>query len=286
MSGDGRRALVPCRRHGFANLTHWFLLALLWLTLSVQAAENPARPLRILPVGDSITRGSYLARYEDGPFKGEVMGLPNPEGGGWRKLLQDKLRAAGQAYDFVGALRYHSFGKTGQVDAHFDPDHHGLAGFSNQAILSGGKVPTPRDVLASLGVQEVVVPGIVPVLKQHAPDVVLLLAGANGFNARARDELIRTIHASSRAHLFVGTLLPQRAPRAGAPQVAAYNASLPAVVAAQTAAGHRITLVDLHAAVTPDDLLPDGVHPNRAGMAKMADAWFAALQAAGLVSPK
>jgi lysophospholipase L1-like esterase len=49
------------------------------------------------------------------------------------------------------------------------------------------------------------------------------------------------------------------------------------VVAAQQAAGKRITLVDMHAALTPDDLLPDGVHPNRAGMEKIAATWFAAI---------
>jgi hypothetical protein len=39
-----------------------------------------------------------------------------------------------------------------------------------------------------------------------------------------------------------------------------------AIVAAQKNAGKRITLVDMIAAITPDDLLPDGVHPNQAGM--------------------
>jgi lysophospholipase L1-like esterase len=34
----------------------------------------------------------------------------------------------------------------------------------------------------------------------------------------------------------------------------------------------------MHAAITTDDLLPDGVHPNQAGMEKMAAAWFSALQ--------
>ncbi len=266
---------------------HANILVVWWvLVCSAFAQTDASRPLRILPVGDSITRGSYIARHEDGPFKGEVIGLPNPDGGGWRKLLQDKLRAAGRSYDFVGALRYHSFGREGKVDAAFDPDHHGLAGFSNQSILSGGKVPTPRDVLETLGVKEIVVPGIVAVLKQHEPDVVLLLSGANGFNVRARDELIRTINASARAHLFVATILPQRAPRAGWEQVEPYNASLPAVVAAQAAAGHRITLVEMHRAVSADDLLPDGVHPNRMGMVKMAMAWFQALQAAGFVPAK
>lgn len=43
------------------------------------------------------------------------------------------------------------------------------------------------------------------------------------------------------------------------------------------AAGKRITLVDMHAALAPDDLLPDGVHPNRTGMEKIAAAGFMAI---------
>jgi lysophospholipase L1-like esterase len=65
--------------------------------------------------------------------------------------------------------------------------------------------------------------------------------------------------------------------------VAAYNASLPAAVARLQAAGRQVHLVDMHAAVTPADLLPDGVHPSQAGMARMAEAWLRALAIAGLV---
>lgn len=236
-------------------------------------APQSRQPLRILPLGDSITRGSYLAQQD-----GKATGLPHPDGGGWRKVLQAKLRAAGMAYDFVGELNYAAFGRDGVVDPQFDPDHHGLAGFSNARLLTGGVVPTPPDVLAALGVKEIIVPGLLAVLKKHRPDVILLLSGANGFDAPARDQLIRTLGEHSSAQLFVATLLPQKAPRAGWEKVDAYNATLPAVVAAQQAAGKRITLVDLHAALTTDDLLPDGVHPSQAGMDKMAAAWFTALR--------
>ena len=200
-----------------------------------------AKPLRILPLGDSITRGSYLAQKD-----GKAMGMPHPLGGVWRRILQDKLRAAGIAFDFVGALNYAAFGRDGVIDPSFDPDHHGLAGFSNSRILTGG---------------------------------ILLMSGTNDLDAAARDRLIRTIGESSRAHLLVATILPQKAPRPGWQKVDAYNASLPALVAAQKAAGKRITLVDMHAAITTDDLLADGVHPGRTGMEKMAAVWFEALNA-------
>lgn len=252
--------------------------AILWsltlASLSVPAADTTeTKPLRILPLGDSITRGSYLALKA-----GKPTGLPHPDAGGWRKTLQARLHAAGIGHDFVGELSYAAFGRDGVADPQFDPDHHGLAGFSNARILAGGVVPTPPDVLASLGVKEVRVPSIAEVLKRQQPDVILLMSGANGFDDAARDKLIRHIGETSPVHLLVATILPQKAPRAGWEKVDAYNATLPAIVAAQKATGKSIDLVDMHAVITTDDLLPDGVHPNRSGMDKMAETWFAALK--------
>lgn len=259
-------------------LSAWVVLA--WIGPSATTAETP-RPLRILALGDSITRGSYLSHYVSGPYQGKALGLANPDGGGWRKLLQDRLRTAASSYDFVGELNYHAFGEAGAVDAFFDPDHHGLAGFGNRQIISGGIVPTPRDVLDALGVAEIIVPDLVSVLHKHRPDIILLMSGANGFDPAARDDLIRLIGDTSAAHLFVATIPPQRPPRRGAEKVDDYNASLAAVVAAQRAAGHKITQVNIHDAVQPEDLLSDGVHPNLDGLAKIAAGWFAALVAAG-----
>ncbi len=241
------------------------------------ASGEPVQSLRILPVGDSITRGSYLAIYTNGPYVKKGVGLPDPAGGGWRKVLQDRLRAAGIAYEFVGELDYMAYGSNGVVDANFDPRHHGLAGFSNRGILSGGVVPTTEDVLDAKGVKEIVVPGIVAVLAKHKPNVVLLMSGANGFDAVGRDLLIRTIASNTTARLFVGTIPPQCQPRVGFQQVGAYNQSLPKVVAELKAAGHDVRVVDIHAALTTADLLADGVHPNSVGMTKIAEAWFAAL---------
>ena len=242
-----------------------------------------AAELRIMPLGDSITRGTYFSIYDRGPRQGEAIGLPNPQGGGWRKSLQDRLRARGVAFDFVGELNYHAYGSSGIIDPAFDPDHHGLAGFGNTQIVAGGRVPTPRDVLEKLGQQQVEVPDLVAVLKRHRPDIILLLSGANGFNGPARDELIRLIGVHSNAHLFVATLIPQRPPRAGWEGVAQYNATIPVIVSAQRSAGQRVTLVDLHTISCENHLQPDGVHLNRTGENQLAEAWFVALQNAAYI---
>ena len=263
------------------------ILGLFLAAHSSLAASGPTgKPLRILALGDSITRGTYLTQYAEGPYRGKAIGRANPKGGGWRKPLQDQLRAAGVAYDFVGELSYHAYGDAGSVDPAFDPDHHGLAGFGNRRILEGGTVPTPADVLTALGVTQITVPDLATVLSRHRPDIILLMSGANGFDAPARDELIRQIGRVSSAHLFVASLPAQRPPRTGWEKVDDYNASLPAIVAAQQTAGHRITLVEMNRAVGTDDLLPDGVHPGEEGLRKMAAAWFHALRTTGYVPPE
>ena len=233
--------------------------------------------LRILPLGDSITRGSYLLKYQDGPYAGQLMGIASPEGGGYRKPLQDRLRRAGIPFDFVGELNYYAHGTAGRAAPGFDPHHQGLAGFSNRKILDGGVVPTPKDVLAALGRTTVSVRGIRDVLESYRPDIVLLMSGANRFDADSRDVLVRTIGEQSHAILLVATLTPQTAPRAGWEGVAEYNRSLRSLVAARRAAGQRVALVDVHAALSKEDLLPDGVHPNLAAMEKIAEAWFRAI---------
>ncbi|MBF0244900.1 MAG: hypothetical protein HQL31_06465 [Planctomycetes bacterium] len=228
-------------------------------------------------MGDSITRGSYLSQYEDGPRQGQVIGLPNPLGGGWRKPLQDRLRAAGVAFEFAGELEYGAFGRDGVVDPDFQPRHHGLAGFGNERILNGGVVPTPPDVLETQKVTEIRVPDIITVLKKHQPNVVLLMSGANGFDAPARDRLIHTLMEHLAGHLFVATIPPQAPPRLGFEQVDDYNASLASVVTGWRASGRSIHRVDVNHALRVEDLTPDGVHPNAAGMEKISEVWWQAL---------
>lgn len=238
------------------------------------------KPIRVLPVGDSITRGSYLAHYTEGPYRDRPIGLPNPDGGGWRRVLQELLRKARISFEFVGELDYGAFGQDGQLDPSFDPDHHGLAGFGNHRILVGGQVPTPEDVLQRKGVDRVAVPGIVSVLQRHRPDVVLLMSGTNGFDVKAFEQLVEAITDNHSGCLLVATILPQRDPRKNWPLVGPYNQGVQEVLKQPRFRRPGIRLVAMHRHIGENHLLPDGVHPNAAGMSKMAEVWFAALREA------
>ncbi len=260
------------------------ILASLFLPmLTIAHAAPQDRPVRILAVGDSITRGSYLARYDSGPYKGQGIGLPNPQGGGYRKFLQDKLREAGISYEFVGQLSFGAYGKDGVVDPQFSPNHQGLPGYGNRGILQGhdqnkkNTPPTTKDVLAQQGGEATQLKDIATVLAEYQPDVVLLMSGSNGHNAKARDQLIETIVANFKGPLLVATIPPQKLPRIGWEKTAEYNSSLPETVKRLAAKGADIHLVDVFAAMNDSEIMGDGVHPNAEGNKTISEAFFAVL---------
>ena len=241
------------------------------LHLPAPAAQ---KPLRIMPVGDDITRGSYFEKLK------HASALPS--GGGYRKVLQEKLRAAGYTYQFVGELLYWAHGNArGVCDPDFQRCHHGLASFSNRMIREGGVLPPEENALLwrDQKCKQISVPGIEETLRRWKPDVVLLMSGSNGFDAAERDKLIDAIARNFSGTLLVGTIPPQKAPREDFERVDEYNSSL----ATYLAAPHenwksRVFLVDINSQLTTDDLLPDGIHPTQAGLEKIAAAFFAAIQ--------
>jgi lysophospholipase L1-like esterase len=126
------------------------------------------------------------------------------------------------------------------------------------------------------------------VIGSTSPEVLLLLEGANDISGgdplgitRASNGLRAQVKEGRRRGLAVllATLPPQRAggPRAGgAPLVVPLNTEIK-LLAAQEGA----TLVDLYAAFNGDLTLigPDGLHPNEAGFARMAETFFAVIRA-------
>jgi lysophospholipase L1-like esterase len=126
------------------------------------------------------------------------------------------------------------------------------------------------------------------VLKADAPEVLLLLDGANDLNEGGRTAIpaivsaLRTMVRLARSagiRVFLATLLPQRAgtSRARDPSsIAPLNEQIRSMATSEGA-----ILVDLHQALggTPDPWIDaDGLHPTVAGYQKIAETFFEALR--------
>lgn len=196
-----------------------------------------AAPLRVMPLGDSITMGIGTATMSS-----------------YRVDLQNRLRAAGLAVDFVGSQRHGS-------PATADLDHEGHSGWTVAKIASR-------------------VDGW---LVTHRPDAVLLMigtndvrtaAGAAGAPERLSGLIDRIRAARPQTDVFVAKITGTRGVGAAPQQkrTDAYNARIPGIVAAK---GPRVHLVDQSTVRLID--IRDGLHPNDVGAAKMSWNWYQAM---------
>jgi lysophospholipase L1-like esterase len=204
--------------------------------------------VRIMPAGDSLTRGER--------------GLAFRDGGGYRAPLWARLEQSGRPVDFVGAERS---GPPG-----IDRDHESWEGATVDALAGRLLVDLPLHapdlILLHVGTEDVIA--------RTAPDVLAgrLSALIDGVLAR-----------SPRVQLLVATLAGVRAANAyriSPEAVAAANARIRAAVGERAARGQRVKLVDMHARVgrAAADFGPDGVHLSERGYAEMAEVWWEALR--------
>ncbi|GAA2615909.1 hypothetical protein GCM10010411_58700 [Actinomadura fulvescens] len=248
-------------------------------TASPAVAAAPP-PLRVMPLGDSITQGYAPVDTADG--------VPPGTNGGYRTDLWQLFRADGRAVDFVGNADPVGPERLG------DKDHQGHGGFRIDQI-SGGLDRPCGDMNKGENVRKWVT------LAQ--PDVVLLHIGTNDINLQCNlgsgsaaladrlGELIGHIsQAAPKAVVYVATIVPinnatHPGPPPGVPrppnndwnaQARAYNARIPAIVQAR---GGNVRLVDMNSAVPVGDF-HDGLHPTTGGYSKMAARWHAAMTSA------
>ncbi|MFJ6673391.1 cellulose binding domain-containing protein [Actinosynnema sp. NPDC091369] len=205
------------------------------------AAPAAAGPVRIMPLGDSITAGP----------------------GCWRAYLWDRLRRTGHTdIDAVGTQQ------GGGCSVPFDVDHEGHGGYSAIGIAEQGQLPPwlaaarPDVVLMHLGTNDMwgnfrpvdsVIAAysvLVDQMRAHNPDVEILVA----------------------------KIIPMACPECT--HVVALNNAIPGWAAARTTARSPITVVDQWTGFDTATDTGDGVHPNDAGFRKMADRWYPALTAA------
>ncbi|MBI5271652.1 MAG: hypothetical protein HY856_18465 [Burkholderiales bacterium] len=239
--------------------TRPFALALILLAALATGAAR-AEPLRIMPIGDSITEGG------DGH-------------GGYRRPLFERLTAAFGRPNFVGSR---SSRNTDPADF-LEHDHDGYSAYRIDQITRGGAFWN------ALPLEER--------LRLWDPAIVLVHAGTNdaqqnyrfrgdpdagrpGVVARLDDLVSRVVAHNPEIHVLLAQIVPANAPASDTTQayIQALNAEIPALVARHQALGHRVTLVDMYTPMLGYPH-PDGIHPSPEGYAVMAEQWFRAIAA-------
>ena len=230
--------------------------------------------MRILALGDSITRGSG-----DGY-------------GNYRRPLQSLLAHGGFSAEFVGSNTEQSDNYHGndpeQTFSPYQKEHEGYGGFRIEQIA--GDTPARDDGGVSY-------PGLSRVLADDSPDIILMMLGTNdinqgydqggpgyggesGFAADAGvrlDALLDKIFAAKpNVALVLATITPLR-DAAKQEKVQAYNAVVAKIVATRQGQGQRLVFADMGMALSDADIAGDGVHPTTTGYDKMARVWFSAL---------
>ncbi|HEX4705635.1 MAG TPA: cellulose binding domain-containing protein [Pseudonocardiaceae bacterium] len=210
-----------------------------------QPAVSAAAPVRIMPLGDSITAGP----------------------GCWRALLWDHLQRTGFTnIDFVGTQM------GGGCSVPFDEDHEGHAGFAATGIADQNLLPgwlaatTPDIVLMHLGTND---------MWGGTISTAAILT--------AYSKLVDQMRASNpNMKIIVAQIIPMNPPSCTvcAQEVVALDSAIPAWAAGKTTAQSPITVVDQWTGFDSATDSVDGVHPNDVGFQKMADRWYPAVAAA------
>lgn len=221
------------------------LLLPLGVALAPRATAAPAAgPVRVMPLGDSIT------------------GSP----GCWRAVLWNRLVNSGyKDIDFVGTLPPQGCGQ-----AH-DGDNEGHGGelvtnVADRNLLPGRLAATRPDIVVMHFGTNDVWSGI-------APDRILT----------AYTKLVTQMRASNPdTRVLVAQLIPMNPSScaACAQRVVDFNARIPGWARATGTERSPVTVVDQWTGFSTATDTYDGVHPNASGDAKIAARWYPALAAA------
>ncbi|MEN6343335.1 MAG: GDSL-type esterase/lipase family protein, partial [Methanospirillum sp.] len=222
---------------------------LLCLCLASLAAHAGA-VVKIMPLGDSITRG------------GTDAATPYPS---YRYYLDTSLRSAGFGVDFVGST------SSGYTKFVFDQQHEGHGGYTTGMLVGTSSFsplaawlaasPTPEIVLLHIGTNDALTG--VPVATRLA-------------NVRSIVGLLR--QKNPKVRVMVAKIIPTSDSARNAQQIAPFNAALPSLAAGLSTASSPVTVVDLYSGYDGvADNQPDGIHPKTTGEKKIAAAWQRAL---------
>ena len=224
---------------------------------------------RVMPLGDSITRGVESTSASTGD-------LPNePNSIGYRKALKELLQASGYQINFVGPLR------AGYAAGLEDAEHAGFSGWK------AGDLATGRNSQPSAG-------DVQSWLQEHPADIVLVHAGTNDHTADASvvAPLLNEIQDWSTDHhanlqLFVASIVDQRRDNSDRAYLEPFNAGIEALVPSYQPSAtfvDQFHALDWQTDITDYQIGITGLHPTRAGYEKMAAKWAEALISANALN--
>lgn len=224
-------------------------------TISITALTCVAPlPVKIMPLGDSITHG-VLDRSD-----------PNNVEAGYRYFLYKKLKDNGYSVDFVGSLR----GGPADLD---DKDHEGHKGWG----IGFYTVPNPIPSIARL---------IDTWLINHKPDIILMMLGTNDMVEpsvqpdllsapdRLNSLIDKIIATSPNTHIIISTIPPFASQDVNVNRIDPYNEGLIRIINNKRSEGKKVSLVDIRNLIIPATDLVDGVHPNNIGYEKIANSFY------------
>lgn len=211
----------------------WFSVALSGVLQSMAAAPTPPPPIRIMPLGASITKG-----------------VPIP--GGYRSPLYHLLTNASYTVDYLGTQRGSTLAPLPDVD------HEGHIGYRLDHIDAGftawaDQVADPDIIVLLVGANDFAqnqdlahitnrLDHLISRITQYRPQAKLIVC-----------------------NLFLRTDYPDINRRVRS----AYNPFVPGIVGAHAARGEQVWFLDLQDALGAEDLA-DGLHPNQIGYNKVA----------------
>lgn len=226
--------------------------AALFVLLLLLVAGTAGATVRILPLGDSMTKGSTQTPAE----------ASHPT---YRYWLWQQLQ--GRDVDFVGSWTAPNFAFD------FDQDNEGHGGYMTGGILNGVADDPGQGKLSVW-------------LAKYRFDVALVMLGTNDVlngvataeSARNLEGIIVQLRARNpNAVILLAKIPPTSFPRPG---IEALNAAIPGIAARTSTSQSPVVVVDMYTGYdgVADNQAPLGIHPAESGEKKIAARWYAALQ--------
>ena len=213
--------------------------AIVALVVNLSSPAQAAETLRIMPLGDSITRGYFGGNSN-----------------GYRKNLYLDLINTGLEIDFVG----------GETDGDFaDPDHEGYdsqtASWLNADMSNRLSNYLPDCILYHIGTNDLINGSDIETYAQDAEDTIEIIYN---FDPNTTIILAKIILTSNDE--IVNT------------RIRAYNLLLGDIVQAWADAGYSIADANMTDALDYSMNMSSWLHPNDSGYARIANVWYDALE--------